>query len=74
MHSIPNSKPVEKLIDDAVRDFELNIKRRYPTTEDNELDEDDGNGTWPLAYVNIPGLARKEEKGFVVGGDMAIYR
>lgn len=74
MHSIPNSKPLGKLIEAAVREFELNIKRRYPTTEDYEVGEDLDDGTLPFAYVTIPGLDRNEEKGFGVGGDMAIYR
>lgn len=74
LSSIPNSKPVEKLIQAVVAEFELNIKREFTGTEAGEAEEgmEDG-GDFPFTWVVIPGLRHNDEKGFA-GGDMAVTR
>jgi len=70
LSSIPNSKPVEKLIQAVVTEFELNIKREFTG---NEVGDGEDDGDLPYTWVTIPGLRKNQEKGFA-SGDMAITR
>jgi hypothetical protein len=74
LSSIPNSKPVEKLIQAVVTEFELSIKREFTGTEVGEGGEGtEAGGDLPYTWVTIPGLRKNQEKGFA-SGDMAVTR
>lgn len=74
MSTIPNGKPVEKLIQAVVSEFEHTIKREFEGNEDGEGGEGiEGGGDLPYTWVAIPGVKNSLEKGFT-SGDMAITR
>jgi hypothetical protein len=74
LSSIANSKPVEKLIQAVVTEFEHSIKREFTGTEVGESGEGmEDDGDLPFTWVTIPGLRQNKEKGFA-SGDMAVTR
>jgi hypothetical protein len=74
LSSIPNSKPVEKLIQAVVTEFELNIKREFTGNEIGEGEEGtEDDEDLPYTWVTIPGLRKNQEKGFA-SGEMAVTR